>query len=214
MNCEQLTNHIDEYMDGSLDAADSAGLERHVASCDACRQTVERERRLRCALENYGETSMPAPAATFYDQALLQAAHRGDRQQRRQSWLRGFGSAVAAGLALWVMSSVLLTSPELDGVDAAIPAVTMALEVPRTVNLVFSSADSLDRATLTVSLPEGIEIAGFEGQREISWVTSLRAGQNVLPLKLIATSSHGGELMATLQHRDDDKSFRLQVTVI
>jgi hypothetical protein len=35
-----------------------------------------------------------------------------------------------------------------------------------------------------------------------------------LPLTLIATSPVGGELLATLQHEDDNKIFRLQVTVI
>jgi hypothetical protein len=45
-------------------------------------------------------------------------------------------------------------------------------------------------------------------------MTSLTAGKNVLPLTLIATSPHGGELMATLRHDGDDKTFRVNVTVI
>ena len=67
---------------------------------------------------------------------------------------------------------------------------------------------------MTVTLPDGIEIDGFAGQREITWRTSLKAGNNVLPLTLIATSPAGGELLAVLQHEEDDKIFRLQVTVI
>ena len=93
-------------------------------------------------------------------------------------------------------------------------AVTMALEEPRTVNLVFASADDLVDATLTIILPDGIDVPGFEGQREITWITSLKAGKNVLPLELIATSPRGGELLATLRHEDDDRTFRLLVTVI
>jgi hypothetical protein len=45
-------------------------------------------------------------------------------------------------------------------------------------------------------------------------MTSLREGRNVLPLTLIATAPVSGELMATLRHEDDDKTFRLQVTAI
>jgi len=63
-------------------------------------------------------------------------------------------------------------------------------------------------------LPEGVEIDGFAGQREITWLTSLREGRNVLPLTLIATAPVSGELLATLQHGDDSKTFRLKVTVI
>jgi hypothetical protein len=67
---------------------------------------------------------------------------------------------------------------------------------------------------MTVFLPEGIEIDGFAGQREITWMTSLKAGENILPLTLIATSPSGGELLATLRHEDDDKTFRLKVAVV
>jgi hypothetical protein len=90
----------------------------------------------------------------------------------------------------------------------------MALEEAKTLNLVFSSAVALADATMTVMLPQGIEIEGFAGQQEITWMTSLKEGRNVLPLTLIATSSQGGEILATLRHEDDDRSFRLQVTII
>ena len=126
--------------------------------------------------------------------------------------MTGFGGAIAAGLAIWVLAGVLLQSPTLP--EAGVPQVTMALEEPRTVNLVFSSASELIDATLTVSLPAGLELAGFEGQSEVTWTTSLSKGKNLLPLKLIATTPQGGELMATLRHEDDDRTFRLQVTVI
>ena len=89
----------------------------------------------------------------------------------------------------------------------------MALEEPRIVNLVFSSDTELDDAVLTVSLPQGIEIEGFAGQREITWMTSLQAGKNILPLKLVATASYGGELLARLEHEDRDRTFRIRVTV-
>jgi hypothetical protein len=96
---------------------------------------------------------------------------------------------------------------------ATIPGVSIALEQPRTVNLVFASATSLDTATLTVSLPDGIELDGFPGQREISWETSLNKGKNLLPLTLVALSPAGGELLARLEHDDRDRTFRLRVDV-
>jgi len=88
-----------------------------------------------------------------------------------------------------------------------------ALEQSRTINLIFSSATALDSATLTVSLPEGIELVGFPGRREISWETSLQAGKNLLPLKLIALTPTGGELLARLEHDDRNRIFRLHVVV-
>lgn len=154
-----------------------------------------------------------APRPGFYDRALLRATHEGARRQRNRWLLTGFGSAVAAGLALWLVSGLFLATPELPQQEATIPGITMTLEEPRTVNLVFASATSLDNATLTVMLPDGIELAGFPGQREITWQTSLNEGKNLLPLKLIATSPFGGEVLARLEHDSRNRTFRLRIDV-
>jgi len=165
---------------------------------------------LRALLKDY---PMPQAAAGFFEQALVRATHQGSRQQRNRWIMTGFGSAVAAGLVLWMIGGFLLTTPDLPVAEPAIPNITMTLQEPRTINLVFASAERLDAATLTVSLPEGVEMSGFPGQREITWQTSLNAGKNLLPLKLIATSPMGGEVYATLRHDDRGRTFRLRIDV-
>jgi len=209
MPCQQLNDIVDDYVDGLR--ADAASHDRHVAGCSDCRERVARERQLRAALADYASASVPQPDPAFFARALAVAAQDRGRKQHNQGWLKGFGSALAAGLVIWLVAGDWIGTREQP--IAAPLQVTMALENPRTINLVFSSASDLTDATLTVSLPPGIEIQGFQGQREISWMTSLKEGRNVLPLKLIATSPQGGELLATLQHDDDNKTFRLQVTV-
>lgn len=156
---------------------------------------------------------MAEPSAGFYDRALARAAHEGTRRQRNRWLLTGFGSAIAAGIVLWVIGGFLLTAPDLPQPDATIPGIALTLEEPRTVNLVFASKSALDRATLTVTLPEGVELAGFPGQREITWQTSLVEGRNLLPLELVALTPVGGEVLARLEHDSRDRTFRLRVEV-
>lgn len=155
----------------------------------------------------------PAPQADagFYEQALARATVQGARKQRNRRVMSGFGGAIAAGLAVWLIGGMLFDTPQLP--ETGIPEVTMALEEPRTVNLVFSATEAMENATLTVSLPAGVELAGFPGLSEISWETSLSEGRNLLPLKLIALTPVGGELLATLEHEDRDREFRLRVDV-
>jgi hypothetical protein len=164
-------------------------------------------------LELLKDYPVPEAQAGFYDQALVQAAHQGTQRQRNRWLMTGFGSAIAAGLAIWVITAILMTTPQLPDAEPAIPGVTIALAQEQTVRLVFASASALDSATLTVSLPEGIELAGFPGQREITWETSLEKGKNLLPLTLIALTPAGGELLATLEHEDRNRTFRLLVDV-
>ena len=212
MTCTQLTAKLDDYVDGLLDAADAAALTAHTETCEVCRQVLNREQQLRKSLKDYGESSMPHADAAFFDRALAQAAREGTRSQRNRWVLTGIGGTIAAGLVLWMLGGLFFKAPELT--EPPVPAIVMTLEEPRTLNLVFSSASALADATMTVVLPQGVEVAGFPGFSEISWMTSLDAGKNVLPLTLIATSPHGGELMATLRHEGDDKTFRVKLTVI
>jgi len=152
-------------------------------------------------------------SAGFYDQALARATHEGTRRQRNRWVMTGFGSAIAAGLALWLIGGFFLTAPNLPVPDATIPGIAMTLEEPRTINLMFASETALESATLTVTLPDGIELAGFPGQREIAWETSLVEGKNYLPLELIALTPVGGEVLARLEHEDRDRTFRLRIEV-
>jgi hypothetical protein len=164
-------------------------------------------------LELLQDYPAPAPDEGFLERALVRATHEGFRRQRNRWMMTGFGAAVAATIMAWVIGGMLLGEPQLPGAKAAIPGVTIALAEPRTVNLVFASATALDSATLTVTLPDGIELDGFPGQREITWETSLSEGKNLLPLTLVAVARTRGELLARLEHDDRDRTFRLRVDV-
>jgi hypothetical protein len=168
------------------------------------------DRAILALLEDYPAAE---PDAGFYDRALARATHEGTRRQRNRWIMTGFGSAVAAGIVLWMVSGVFFTAPDVSQPEATIPGIALTLEEPRTINLVFASKSALDAATLTVSLPEGIELAGFPGQREIAWQTSLVEGKNLLPLSLIAVTPAGGEVLARLEHDDRNRTFRLRVDV-
>jgi anti-sigma factor RsiW len=210
MSCTHINEQLDDYMDSTLDDAEIAMLDEHIESCASCRNTIEKERSLRGLLKDY---PVPMPDTAYFDQALARASHVSTNHQRNRWIMTGFGGAIAAGLLAWIIGGMMLQTPTQTDPVASIPGVTMALEEPRIVNLVFSSATELDDAVLTVNLPAGVEIEGFEGQREITWMTSLQAGKNILPLKLIATTPHGGELLARLEHEDRDRVFRIRVNV-
>ncbi len=215
MTCNLINKQLDDYVDAQLDVADTQVLDEHIAHCADCQGVLDHERALRASLKEYGDSSMPQPDVAFFDRALAKAAQNGTRRQRNRWVMTGFGGAMAAALALWMIGGTFFTTPQVsESTVASIATIAMVIEEPRTVNLVFSSATPLTDATMTVSLPQGIEVMGFLGQREITWKTSLKEGKNILPLTLIATSPLGGELLATLRHADDDRSFRVQVTVI
>ena len=212
MTCTELTAKLDDYVDGLMEPADSVTLTAHIEDCADCRELLDGELRLRESLKDYGESSMPRPEAAFFDRTLLKAAQHGAHRQRNRWVMTGVGGTIAAGLVLWMLGGMFFKTPQV--AEPVLPAIAMTLEEPRTLNLVFSTATALTNATMTVVLPQGVEVQGFAGQQQITWMTSLTEGKNVLPLTLIATSPQGGELMATLRHEGDDKTFRVRVSII
>ena len=175
--------------------------------------TSDTDRQDQEILELLKDYPMTEASAGFYDQALARATHEGTRRQRNRWLLTGFGSAVAAGIALWLVAGFFMATPNVAPPEPTIPGIAMTLEEPRTVNLVFASKTALEAATLTVSLPAGIELAGFPGQQEITWQTSLVEGRNLLPLELVALTPAGGEVLARLEHENRNRTFRLRIEV-
>lgn len=96
------------------------------------------------------------------------------------------------------------------------PAVTLTIDEPRTINLVFGTRAALADVELTVDLPPGIELSTHPGERRVVWRTQLAAGDNAVPLTLVARGGQGGQrgqLAARLRQRDDRKVFVVDVTV-
>lgn len=193
MNCRAFTERLDEYLEGTLPSRERGTAAAHLRDCGACQRHIARAQALRAALRD-----LPAPSARpgFFEEALVRA--QGTRAARRLPWSYMTGAAIAASLALWIGAGRLpdmLHTPATKSIG-----VTIALHQTHTVQLAFNAEHELHQATLSLTLPEGVELQGFPGQREVRWQTDLARGANVLSLPLIAVSPAGGALLARLEH--------------
>ena len=213
MHCDEFDNNLDDLLDGALDEAAGAACAAHAAGCDRCAAKLAGARDLQRRLQAFAQSDPEMPDADFFARSVERAAEDAARRNRRRHWLQGFGTALAASLAVLVVTLWVIDPGGSGAPEPTLPTVSMTLEQPRPVNLVFASAEALDDATLTVILPPGVSMPGFEGRSEITWKTSLKAGRNVLPLELVATATGGGELLATLTHGGDDRRFRIHLNV-
>jgi hypothetical protein len=93
------------------------------------------------------------------------------------------------------------------------PVVTVAASEPHVVNLLFNSLTQVDGVRFTVDLPTGIELNGRAGVRRIEWTAPLAAGNNLLPLEIVARAGSGGQLAARLQHGSALKTFVVDIAV-
>lgn len=206
MNCDAFEHRLDEFLEGTLADYEHEAVALHLQRCAGCQRRLTRVQALRAALRNQ---PVPAPRPGFFEQALARA--QGPRAPRRAPWTYAAGAALAASLALWIGFGQL---PDMFGVPHAKPVgVTIALHETHTVQLAFNAERDLPQATLSITLPAGIELRGFPGQRQVRWQTNIARGANVLALPLIAVSASDGTLLARLTHgnRSTELSVPLHV---
>ncbi len=206
LTCRDSAASLDDYLDGQLDAARNQALEEHLQQCPRCRLQHDRAAALRAALR-----ALPAPAARpgFVDEALARAVRGADSATRRARRPL-IAMALAASLTLAVGVAVIVgTRP----VPALVQTVTLTLDQPETLRLKFNSATPLPAATLSLTLPENLELAGYGARRELTWQTDLNEGGNLLQLPLVARGTVRGDLVARLSHGESSKTFRVKIEV-
>jgi hypothetical protein len=196
----------------------------HIATCPDCRDV----QLALAALSTERRRSLPAPPPGALHRAVHAAAAAAARaprertRKRRQRW--GFwagmslGGVVAAGLAVAILalgpSAWRIGGASDSGSIAearATPEISMALNETRDVNISVEAPAALPDAEIRVVLTGAIELAGFEGQKELRWRTDLAAGPNQLRLPIVALGGMGGQLLVEVQHGERHRTFVVDV---
>ncbi len=207
MTCQEFQAQLDEYMAGELEprVIDAAG--DHLRACRNCQQRLARRHELRASLRSQ---IVPPPRPEFFGQALALA--RQSAPTRFSLWPRLAGAALAASLAVWIGFGWLPGTRLQSGPDK-LAGIVIALHETRTVQLAFNAEQALTGAMLHIRLPDGVELQGFPGQREIHWRTDLARGVNLLSLPLTAVAASEGTLRARLEHDARSTEFAVQLRV-
>ena len=207
MNCQEFQTQLDEYMAGEMEprVVDAAGA--HLRACPICQQRLARRHELRASLRS---RIVPPPRPEFFGQALALA--RQSAPARFSLWPRLAGAALAASLAVWIGFGWLPGTRPQSGSDE-LAGIVIALHETKTVQLAFNAEQALTGAMLHIRLPDGVELRGFPGQREVQWRTDLARGVNLLSLPLTAIAASEGTLRARLEHDARSAEFTVQLRV-
>lgn len=196
MDCRYFALRVDDWLDGRLDAAEQEALRLHLQDCARCRRGHEDAESLRAEMR---KLAAPAMRPGFAAQALAKAV------AAPAGAVPAMALAASLVLGVGVAAILFAVRPE------PAPTVTLSLQQPERVHLVFNSAKALQGATLSLTLPENVQIVGYGDQRELTWRTDLREGANLLQLPLVLHGRTGGDFVAVLSHGESSKTFRLKI---
>ena len=203
MNCTDINTHIDDYLDKQLAQQDSLAFEQHIESCEQCRSNLQRAQSMMMGLK---DLSIPDPTLNF-EQRVFSEVRRQHKETQRYKFAAGFSTAVAASLAIWFTSTLFMPAT----ISQQPQAITVAMNEVQTIRLLFDSKESIQNVSLSIDLPENMELDGYPGRKELVWKTSLKKGQNVLALPVMAVEYGQGELIATLKIGDKVKVLRVEL---
>lgn len=111
MDCTELQRSIDAYLDGEFDDRERAEAEAHLALCDRCRTSAERQRKLRDALRaKLREAMGPAVPEGRAPAHLRERVEASLARRRRPIWRRAFAPIPAATLAACAGAVLVLLS--------------------------------------------------------------------------------------------------------
>lgn len=208
MNCKEVLQQLDEYIDGELSTFQGRSLQTHLKNCDHCSQIYNQAIQL---LDTLNNLSVP-PARKGFEERMLTFLKQDEteKQSSNKHWFAtGFSTAIAASFALWMIFSPVSTY--VPGSKDSLKVVTLEIQQQRKIDLVFNIKNDLHNVILTLELPANIQVAGYPGKRKLQWTTSFKKGANRLALPLIATKAQNGILIASLLKEGKTKTFRVRI---
>lgn len=161
------------------------------------------------------------PRAGFVDRAFAHAtsgpapvfrvdARNGRMQRVFSRWETWFGIALGGAVAA-VVGVFLLRPPA--STSSPTQEITMALNEARDIDVLIDSERPLEKATIRVAVTGSVALSGFDNDREIDWQTHLDRGSNLLSLPIVARTTGGGRLVATVEHNGRSRRVVVNLTV-
>lgn len=193
MNCDEFRHNWTDWHEGWSARDEAEAMAAHRASCDACAAYDRQMRQLLSQLAALGET----PA---------RSRETASAQRPSTRWM-----ALAATLVIGIVIGVV-ASTQFGSEHGHMSADVVPFEEPGThrVAIAVDSPNALDEVEFVVELPEGAELIGYPGQREVRWHSDLAAGESRLQLPLrIREGADLGVLVTRIVHHEREQ--RLEV---
>jgi hypothetical protein len=205
MRCEDAIEEI--TTGGSRPGGDLKAAMAHAKDCADCHAAL----RALDALRPLRDEPAPIPR----DGAIERAVDRALSSVPVERYRRGFWSGLASGAAIAATVAAIAFGIWLqtDGGQApsGVPEVRLALNEPHPVTMTLESPEALADAEVRVELRGAVALDGYDGQRELRWMTDLDRGINQLTLPVVALDATGGQVLVEVTHGDKRRTFVLDV---
>lgn len=209
MNCDYIADNMAKLVYGKLPDDELAICQKHLFSCTECADAVRGAEAL-ALLRNCGAETVPDGLFDRFASVLQEPAPVVTRTGQGPFWLgTGLGGAIAASLVVAAMTVGWVGPQTAETEQLAQFAVNVS--EPKMMNVAIEADRQLVGATISIILSGDLEIEGFSGERELTWVADLDEGVNRLQLPVVALDAGGGKMIVRLDHPDTEQVYVIEV---
>lgn len=209
MNCSTFDIFLDEYIDGILDADVKSQCEDHIVGCSECSAKVRHTREIKRSLKSMNKLS-DQDFAINNEKDFWNAVWE-IPTQKEKPLLERMRKGVLSVAVVAIFSFISFYFGIQSG-SSQVEEVNFSVMQEKDVFLMFTSEKNESLALFTIEIPDDFDFAGKEGQRIITWSSSLKQGKNLLTLPLVAKTSGSGVLNASVKIGTETQKFKIRLT--
>lgn len=209
MNCIELNTQLDDICSKALSKEVMREAEEHLATCYRCSEALAEHKQYLTMMQQFSSPELEAGKGA---RMLRNAAQSSEGALESP---HGFAKGFIAASILFVC---MLTGWNLMPEYGSSPVVAQQTHYISTdVNLVIYVPQDMPNADLNLLLPDAVLLAGFEGDRELTWSVDLKQGANTLSLPIKVPSdinlNKGLHFIAKINFNNKEKQFDLNVNL-
>ncbi|HEX5056229.1 MAG TPA: hypothetical protein VFX02_06995 [Gammaproteobacteria bacterium] len=201
LECRHFRAHWSRFRFKELEEAEGLRMRRHLESCRRCQKYSQQMQAIVDCLKGMGKAGQNELESVRVERLLENAC------QRHRIAARGRQAMAATLLAGFIGGALFWAALDEVKHEPAYPIIshTQTISLPiagvKNISLAIDSDRVLQEVTFTIELPEGVELDGYPGQRQLSWQGPLHAGLNRLTLPLLTNhQAHEGVLKARIEY--------------
>jgi len=207
MNCNQVDNLLQNFIDGDLSEPESRAIAEHHQTCSTCEDNYNTAVQIRALVQ---EIPVPPHSGDFINRVLDQAAN----SNKQKPVMVAFTGAVAAGFAAWfiVTSTLFGTLFSTPGdIQDSVYNVLVSNET-QTIKVAIESEHALSGVQISVELSPNLELAGFGNRTTINWDTQLKKGLNIINLPISGLAAGSGKIITRVRMNGNEKIMQIQTS--
>ncbi len=208
MPCGSTRKQIDKWLPDVRQSL-SVEMSQHLSKCELCQQYAQNHL-LADNLKSIGRPEIPVAL----QQRIIANAHSQKNKPSLNGYWIKFGAAAMLVMTISLSFMMNDSARQIAMVAQVLSNIELEVGEVQSTKIRLSSPQSIKQAAMTVKLPTHLAISGYDGIKQLNWLTNLKRGNNLMVLPIQLLEPLDGIIQVEVEHQGVKKSFIINVRAL